>query len=75
MDQITGSVKKGKLFTYKNALMAVSLIFLAIGVFFYVIWSALYGTWADPGLYSFCVPMAVFGALGFAYVKTGAYDE
>lgn len=36
---------------------------LVIGVAFYVIWSALYGTWADIGLYSFTIVIVVFGLL------------
>jgi hypothetical protein len=53
---------------YLNALLAVSFIFLLIGILFYVSWSILYGTWLDPGLYSFVVPMIVFGIIGIFYV-------
>ncbi|MHB1439113.1 MAG: hypothetical protein ACYCSO_01450 [Cuniculiplasma sp.] len=60
---------------YKNALLAISFIFLLIGILFYFSWSILYGTWGDPGLYSFCLPMIVFGALGVAFVKTGAFEQ
>jgi multidrug efflux pump subunit AcrB len=59
---------------YRNALMAMSVLFLLIGVLFYVSWSILYGTWSDPGLYSFCLPMAIFGFLGVAFVKSGAFN-
>ncbi len=59
---------------YSNALLAVSFIFLMTGILFYVSWSILYNTWADPGLYSFCLPMAVFGVLGIAFVKTGSFN-
>ncbi|MCL4344768.1 MAG: hypothetical protein M1375_01005 [Candidatus Thermoplasmatota archaeon] len=55
--------------TYHNIILAISFIFLLIGILFYVSWSILYNTWGDPGLYSFCLPMAVFGLIGIAYSK------
>jgi hypothetical protein len=55
--------------TYHNILLGISFIFLLIGVLFYVSWSILYNTWGDPGLYSFCLPMAVFGIIGIAYSR------
>jgi hypothetical protein len=36
---------------------------LVIGVAFYVIWSVLYSTWTDIGLYSFTIVLVVFGLL------------
>ncbi len=75
MEALPSPGNKKNLLTYKNALMAVSLIFLAIGLFFYIIWSVLFDTWLDPGLYAFCVPMAVFGLLGVGFVRSGAYEE
>jgi Trk-type K+ transport system membrane component len=59
---------------YSNALLAISFIFLIIGVLFYLSWSILYNTWSDPGLYSFCLPMAIFGILGIAFVKSGSFN-
>lgn len=55
--------------TYHNVLLGISFIFLLIGVLFYVSWSILYNTWGDPGLYSFCLPMAIFGIIGIAYSR------
>lgn len=36
---------------------------LSIGAAFYLVWSILYGTWADVGLYSFTIVLVVFGLL------------
>ena len=36
---------------------------LVIGAAFYLIWSILYGTWADIGLYSFTIVLVVTGLL------------
>ncbi len=36
---------------------------LVIGVAFYVIWSVLFRTWTDIGLYSFTIVLVVFGLL------------
>ncbi len=74
MTQLENKSPHGKLGSFKsrsmylNALLAVSFIFLLIGILFYVSWSILYGTWLDPGLYSFVVPMIVLGMIGILYV-------
>ncbi len=75
MEALPSPDNKKATITYKNALLAVSMIFLAIGVFFYLVWSILFDTWTDPGIYAFCLPMAVFGLLGVGYIKSGAYDQ
>lgn len=75
MEALPSPRNKKNIITYKNALLAVSMIFLGIGIFFYVIWSILYDTWLDPGIYAFCLPMALFGILGVGYIKSGAYDQ
>lgn len=36
---------------------------LSIGAAFYFVWSILYGTWTDIGLYSFTIVLVVFGLL------------
>ncbi len=41
----------------------MGLALLVVGVAFYIIWSVLYGTWADIGLYSFTIVLVVFGLL------------
>ena len=54
---------------YLNVLLVISFIFLMTGILFYISWSILYGTWLDPGLYSFVVPLMVFGIFGILYVN------
>ena len=36
---------------------------LSIGAAFYIVWSVLYGTWLDIGLYAFTIVLVVFGLL------------
>lgn len=42
---------------------------LIIGTAFYFVWSVLYGTWTDVGLYSFTIVLVVFGLLELALVQ------
>ena len=67
------SKKEGKkvisYITYHNLIEAISFIFLLTGILFYVSWSILYNTWGDPGLYSFCLPMAILGLIGIFYSR------
>ncbi len=48
---------------------------LTIGVAFYVIWSVLYGTWTDIGLYSFTIVLVVFGLLELWLVQEQVKQE
>jgi hypothetical protein len=63
---LLGSFSKGSF--YLKSLFIISILFILIGILFYVSWSILYDTWGDPGLYSFVVPMIVFGIIGILYV-------
>ncbi|MCK4717935.1 MAG: hypothetical protein KAT70_04615 [Thermoplasmata archaeon] len=40
------------------------LLLLLVGLALYVIWSAMYNTWLDIGLYSLCAPMVLLGLFG-----------
>lgn len=44
-----------------NFYKAIGLIFIIIGVGFYVGWSIPYNTWTDVGVYSFVLPLIVLG--------------
>ncbi|MGP6220030.1 hypothetical protein [Caldiplasma sukawensis] len=48
---------------YRNTIKALGIILFLIGLLFYVAWSILYNTWSDPGLYSFCIVLIVFGLI------------
>ncbi len=48
---------------------------LTIGVAFYFIWSILYGTWIDIGLYSFTIVLVVFGLLELWLVQEQIKQE
>ncbi|MCL4438767.1 MAG: hypothetical protein AAE983_06725 [Thermoplasmataceae archaeon] len=48
---------------------------LIVGVGFYFVWSVLYGTWTDVGLYSFVVVVVIFGFLELALVQSKIKDE
>lgn len=48
---------------------------LTVGVSFYLIWSILYGTWTDIGLYSFTVVVVVFGLLELWLVQEQIKEE
>lgn len=49
--------------TFNNAYRILGLIFIVMGLSFYVGWSILYDTWTDSGLYSVVVILVVFGVL------------
>lgn len=53
----------------------VGLGLLSIGVAFYLIWSILYGTWTDIGLYSFTIVLVVFGLLELWLVQEQIKQE
>ena len=53
----------------------MGLALLIIGTAFYFVWSALYGTWLDVGLYSFVIVLVVFGLLELALVQSMIKDE
>lgn len=61
--------QKGKLsglasmISARNMYRLFGLLLFLVGVVFYLSWSVLYGTWTDIGLYSFVVPLVVFGLL------------
>lgn len=55
------------LITLPNIVRFVGLALVVIGATFYVGWSIIYGTWTDIGLYSFVVPVFVFGVLTLMY--------
>ena len=40
------------------------LLLLLVGLVFYFVWSGMYGTWTDLGVYSVTVVMVGFGGLG-----------
>lgn len=48
---------------------------LAIGAAFYFVWSILYGTWIDIGLYSFTIVLVVFGLLELWLVQEQIKQE
>ncbi len=48
---------------------------LIVGVGFYFVWSILYGTWTDVGLYSFVITVVIFGLLELALVQSKINDE
>jgi fatty acid desaturase len=60
---------KGKLSGFASMISArniyrfFGLLLFVVGAVFYLSWSILYGTWTDIGLYSFVVPLVVFGLL------------
>jgi hypothetical protein len=45
------------------ALLFYTVMLLA-GMVLYFGWSILYGTWADPGIYSIAIVLVGFGLLG-----------
>ncbi|MEM0156035.1 MAG: hypothetical protein QW597_05490 [Thermoplasmataceae archaeon] len=58
-----------RLITLPNVVRFVGLALIVIGATFYVGWSIVYGTWTDIGLYSFVVPVFVFGILTLMYAQ------
>ncbi len=48
---------------------------LVIGVSYYLIWSILYGTWTDIGLYSFTIVLVIFGLLELWLVQEQVKGE
>jgi fatty acid desaturase len=49
--------------TARNIYRFFGLLLFVVGAVFYLSWSILYGTWTDIGLYSYVVPLVVFGLL------------
>ena len=53
----------------ENIYRFFGLLLIIIGVTFYLGWSIAYDTWTDVGLYSFVVPLIVFGLLLLALIN------
>ena len=51
-----------KNFTWKTIL---SILFLAAGVIFYILWGITYNVWADIGIYSITIVFVLAGIFGF----------
>ncbi|AKA49105.1 hypothetical protein IX51_08300 [uncultured archaeon] len=49
--------------SFNAAYRIFGLAMVILGLSFYLAWSILYNTWADPGLYSVTVILVVFGIL------------
>lgn len=68
MAQTQGSAKEvtkkaGSYLTARNFYRLFALIMIISGAGFYLGWSIAYDTWTDIGLYSFAVPLILFGFL------------
>lgn len=55
--------------TLANIVRFAGLALVFISASFYVGWSIVYGSWTDIGLYSFVVPVFVFGILTLMYAQ------
>ena len=42
----------------------ISLLFLIVGIIFYIGWSLYYDAWTDIGVYSLTILFVAFGVLG-----------
>ena len=51
-----------KNFTWKTIL---SILFLAAGIIFYILWGITYNVWADIGIYSITIVLVLAGLFGF----------
>lgn len=49
----------------RNLLSMFYAFLVALGIAFYISWSALYGTWTDIGVYSVTVVLVGFGLIGY----------
>ncbi|EQD28234.1 conserved hypothetical protein, membrane [mine drainage metagenome] len=53
----------GSYLTVRNFYRLFAFIMIISGAGFYLGWSIAYDTWTDIGLYSFAVPLILFGIL------------
>ena len=61
--------------TVENLYRFFGLLLIIIGVTFYLGWSIAYDTWTDVGLYSFVVPLIIFGLLLLALINEKKVEQ